>query len=121
MWLVVLGKRLQGALLNLVANALDACVRGGRVEVAVTEDGENVHVAVVDNGRGMAAEVMQHVGTPFFTTRERGTGLGVVLARAAFEQHGGTLEYRSGPGAGHDRPRHLATSTRGASGAHRST
>ena len=34
------------------------------------------------------------------TTRERGTGLGVVLARAAFEQHGGTLEYRSAPGQG---------------------
>ncbi len=93
-------KQLRGALLNLVANAIEACARGGRVEIAVTEDGENIHVAVVDNGRGMAAEVMQHVGTPFFTTRDRGTGLGVVLARAAFEQHGGTLEYRSAPGQG---------------------
>jgi signal transduction histidine kinase len=93
-------KRLQGALLNLVANAIDACARGCRVEIAVTEDGDNIHVAVIDNGRGMAAEVMQHVGTPFFTTREHGTGLGVVLARATFEQHGGTLEYRSAPGQG---------------------
>jgi signal transduction histidine kinase len=44
--------------------------------------------------------VAQRVGTPFFTTRERGTGLGVVLARAAFEQHGGTLEHWSAPGRG---------------------
>ncbi len=93
-------KRLQGALLNLVANAIDACARGGHVEVAVSEGGGNVSVAVVDDGRGMAPEVVQRVGTPFFTTRERGTGLGVVLARAAFEQHGGRLEYRSAPGQG---------------------
>jgi signal transduction histidine kinase len=93
-------KQLRGALLNLVANAIDACARGGRVEIAVAEDGGNVRVAVVDNGRGMPPEVVRQVGTPFFTTRERGTGLGVVLARAAFEQHGGTLEYRSAPGQG---------------------
>jgi signal transduction histidine kinase len=93
-------KLLRGALLNLVANAIDACARGGRVEIAVSEDGGNVRVAVVDDGRGMAPDVVRQVGTPFFTTRERGTGLGVVLARAAFEQHGGTLEYRSAPGQG---------------------
>jgi signal transduction histidine kinase len=93
-------KQLHGALLNLVANAIDACARGGRVEIAVADEGGSVRVAVVDDGRGMAPEVVQQVGTPFFTTRERGTGLGVVLARAAFEQHGGTLEYRSAPGRG---------------------
>jgi signal transduction histidine kinase len=93
-------KRLRGALLNLVANAIDACARGGRVEIAVAENGGSVRVAVTDNGRGMSPEVARRVGTPFFTTRERGTGLGVVLARAAFEQHGGTLEYQSAPGQG---------------------
>jgi signal transduction histidine kinase len=93
-------KQLRGALLNLVANALEACSRGGRVEVALAEDDETVRVEVSDDGRGMSPEVVQRVGTPFFTTRERGTGLGVVLARAAFEQHGGTLEYRSVQGKG---------------------
>jgi signal transduction histidine kinase len=93
-------KRIHGALLNLVANAIDACASGCRVEIALDEDGGNVRVAIVDNGRGMAPEVVQRVGTPFFTTRECGTGLGVVLARAAFKQHGGTLEYQSAPGQG---------------------
>jgi signal transduction histidine kinase len=93
-------KQLRGALLNLVANAIDACARGGRVEIVVADDGGKVRLSVVDSGRGMPPEVVQRVGTPFFTTRERGTGLGVVLARAAFEQHGGTLEYQSAPGEG---------------------
>jgi signal transduction histidine kinase len=48
----------------------------------------------------MAPEVLDRIGTPFFTTREEGTGLGVVVARAAFAQHGGSLVYSSQPGRG---------------------
>jgi signal transduction histidine kinase len=43
----------------------------------------------------MPPEVLEKIGTPFFTTREDGTGLGVALARAAFVQHGGALQYTS--------------------------
>jgi signal transduction histidine kinase len=93
-------RQLRGALLNLVANAIEACSQGGRVQISLAEDGGKVRIAVADDGRGMPPDVVQRVGTPFFTTRERGTGLGVVLARAAFEQHGGTLEYRTAPGRG---------------------
>ena len=49
---------------------------------------------------GMSPEVLIRLGTPFFTTREEGTGLGVVVARATFAQHGGSLEYSSEPGRG---------------------
>src|SRR5207245_7542273 len=52
------------------------------------------------SGRGMPPEGLERVGTPFFTTREQGTGLGVAMARAAFRQHGGSLEYRSEEGRG---------------------
>jgi signal transduction histidine kinase len=48
----------------------------------------------------MPPEVLDRIGTPFFTTREEGTGLGVVVARAAFAQHGGSLVYSSQPGRG---------------------
>jgi signal transduction histidine kinase len=48
----------------------------------------------------MPAEVMQRLGTPYFTTREDGTGLGVVLARAVIALHGGSLRYESEPGKG---------------------
>jgi signal transduction histidine kinase len=57
-------------------------------------------VEIRDTGRGMPAEVLSRVGTPFFTTREKGTGLGVLLARGVFTQHGGRLEYASEPGRG---------------------
>ncbi|HZZ83969.1 MAG TPA: HAMP domain-containing sensor histidine kinase [Anaeromyxobacteraceae bacterium] len=93
-------QRIRGALVNLVANAIEACPARGLVEIAIEDDGTTARFAVTDTGAGMPPEIVEHVGTPFFTTRERGTGLGVALARAAFEQHGGTLEYRSTPGEG---------------------
>ncbi len=93
-------RRLREAIFNLVANAIDATPPGGIVEVGVIRRGGRAEVLVSDSGRGMPREVLERVGTPFFTTREQGTGLGVAMARAAFSQHGGSLEYRSEEGRG---------------------
>lgn len=93
-------QRLGEAIFNLVDNAIDACSLGGVVEVTVQQETSVVRIAVHDSGRGMPPEVLERIGTPFFTTRDQGTGLGVVLARAIFEQHGGKLEYSSVPGQG---------------------
>jgi signal transduction histidine kinase len=94
-------RRLKEALLNLVANALESTPPGGSVDVRVEGvAGGGARLFVKDTGRGMSQEVLERVGTPFFTTRERGTGLGVTLARAVFTQHGGELRYESKPGTG---------------------
>ncbi len=92
--------RLKEALLNLVANAIEATPPGGEVVVEVEPRGDEVEIAVRDTGRGMTAETLSRIGTPFFTTREGGTGLGVVLARSVIEQHGGSMCYESEPGKG---------------------
>jgi signal transduction histidine kinase len=91
---------LREALFNLVANGLAATPPGGSVEVDIAERDGVAVLAVRDSGRGMTREVLERVGTPFFTTREQGSGLGVALARAAFVQHGGSLEYASAEGQG---------------------
>jgi signal transduction histidine kinase len=57
-------------------------------------------IVVRDTGRGMTKDSASRVGTPFFTTREGGTGLGVVIAKTAIAQHRGTLDYQSTPGVG---------------------
>jgi signal transduction histidine kinase len=89
-----------GALLNLTANALEATPRGGRVTLLYDVGQDAVRMAVRDTGAGMTPSVAARVGTPFFTTREGGTGLGVVIARSAIVQHGGTLEFDSHPRSG---------------------
>jgi len=93
-------RRLKDALFNLIGNAVEATAHGGEVEVEIDEGERGARIAVRDSGRGMAPDVLDRLGTPFFTTREQGTGLGVVTARAAFAQHGGSLVYTSEPGRG---------------------
>lgn len=93
-------RRLREALFNLMANALEACEAGGRVEAHAARQEGAVILQVRDTGRGMSPETLARVGTPFFTTREQGTGLGVTLARAVAAQHGGTLTFESQEGRG---------------------
>jgi signal transduction histidine kinase len=97
---VVDAQRLKEALFNLVGNGIEACAPGALVEVVIEEEPAGARISVADSGRGMPPEILSRLGTPFFTTREDGTGLGVVLARAVFDQHGGTLNYTSAPGRG---------------------
>jgi signal transduction histidine kinase len=93
-------RRLREALLNLVANAIEATLPGGFVEVEVRPTVDEAEIVIRDTGRGMPAETLRRIGTPFFTTRDEGTGLGVVLARSVIAQHGGSLRYDSEPGRG---------------------
>jgi two-component system sensor histidine kinase HydH len=93
-------RRLKEALLNLVANSIEATPPGGEVVVEVRPAGDATEIVIRDTGRGMPAETLGRIGTPFFTTRDDGTGLGVVLARSVVAQHGGSLRYESEPGRG---------------------
>jgi signal transduction histidine kinase len=93
-------RRLKEVFLNLVSNAIEATPSGGRVFVEVRASKEHSEVVVVDDGKGMSPDELARVGTPYFTTRAKGTGLGVVLAKTVVEQHGGKLEYESEKGRG---------------------
>jgi signal transduction histidine kinase len=94
-------RRLKEALINLVANAIEATPEGGRVALRVRPAGAGaITLAVEDTGRGIAADDLERLGTSFFTTRPNGTGLGVVLAQSVIAQHGGTLQYTSTLGEG---------------------
>jgi signal transduction histidine kinase len=93
-------------LLNLTINALEATPpRDGEVRVAAKRVNDWVELEVVDNGRGIAADVLDHVFEPFFTAKrgvgEPGTGLGLSISHAIIESHGGQVRAASdGPGRG---------------------
>jgi signal transduction histidine kinase len=70
------------------------------VAVDVRPHGDGAEIVVRDTGGGMSAEILRHVGSPFFTTREEGSGIGVAIARSVAARHGGRLEYASAPGDG---------------------
>ncbi len=93
-------RRLKEALLNLVANGIEATPSGGSVQLRVRTTAAGVTLEVKDSGRGISPEDLERLGTSFFTTRPNGTGLGVVLAQGVITQHGGSLSYTSAVGQG---------------------
>lgn len=93
---------LNQALLNILLNAAQAVGDGGRIEVLSECVGQEIRVAVKDNGCGISGEILPRIFDPFFTTRDvgQGTGLGLTVARDIIASHGGRIEVLSQPGAG---------------------
>ncbi|MBI4565733.1 MAG: HAMP domain-containing histidine kinase [Planctomycetes bacterium] len=94
---------LQQAFLNVLMNAVDACSpQAGKVSVTHRIEGGRVRVLVEDNGAGMEAEELERCQDPFFTTKDQGegTGLGLPVAKAIVENHGGSVALRSQKGRG---------------------
>ena len=90
------------ALTNVIENALHAMPGAGRLSIGVTRsaDGRSVAVAVRDNGVGMDAEALGRVFEPYFSTKARGTGLGLTIAKRNVELNGGTIAVVSEKGVG---------------------
>ena len=92
---------LRQAFLNLCVNAVQAMQPGGgRLDVHLRREVDDVVVEFQDSGPGIAPEALKHVFEPFFTTKANGTGLGLAIVRQAAETHGGTVSVESQPGAG---------------------
>lgn len=99
----VLGSReaLSGALLNLLANAMQACQAGGRVKLAaMSEGGGWLAFRVADTGKGIPQGLQERLFEPFFTTRTDGTGLGLAIVREVTQMHGGEVSVQSKEGEG---------------------
>jgi signal transduction histidine kinase len=92
------GDQVRRAVLNVLRNALQSGAHEVRVSVRLA--GSCVEVAVSDDGRGMDALTRDRAFEPFFTTRARGTGLGLPLTRRVVEMHAGHVSIRSDPGQG---------------------
>ncbi|WP_166267535.1 sensor histidine kinase [Marinobacter caseinilyticus] len=87
-------------LVNLVANAIQACEPGGVVQLRTFRNGDRTTVDVTDNGSGMHESVLQRVTEPFFTTRQEGTGLGLSITHQLIKLNGGDLLIQSTKGEG---------------------
>jgi signal transduction histidine kinase len=91
--------QLRRALLNLARNAV-AAARAGHVALAAELEGGRVRIEIRDDGPGVNAELREKIFTPFFTTREKGTGLGLAFVREIVRDHGSEVGVRDAPGGG---------------------
>lgn len=94
---------LRQAFSNLLRNAVEACADASvapHVSVEGRVDGSNVRVAVEDNGPGIPVAARERIFQPFFTTKSRGTGLGLALVQKIVVSHNGRLHVGAGPSGG---------------------
>jgi signal transduction histidine kinase len=89
-------EKFEQALLNLVINALEAMPEGGRLTVRATVAGAELRVSVQDSGPGIPVEIRPNLFQPYFTTKDRGSGMGLALSEKLIGQHGGNIGYRTG-------------------------
>ncbi|WP_318505856.1 ATP-binding protein [Bacillus sp. T3] len=89
-------KQIKQALINILKNAIESMHHGGTVEVFVAGNGPNkIQVTVQDHGCGVDAEKLKKLGEPFFTTKQDGTGLGLLVTKKIIEDHHGELLFES--------------------------
>lgn len=85
-------------ILNLVKNGMEAMANGGTLVIKTfTDDGETV-LLVQDHGSGISPELADKIGTPFFTTKEKGTGLGLAVCYGIASRHNASITLDTGPG-----------------------
>lgn len=91
---------LKQVLLNLVLNGIQSMPRGGSLTLEAKAAGGTMDVIVADTGEGIPKEILPRIFEPYFTTKTRGVGLGMTIARRIVEAHGGTLTVDSTVGQG---------------------
>ena len=85
---------------NLLKNALEAMKDGSSIDIVLSSDDQDVSVSFRDSGVGMTADQLAHLFEPYRTSKERGTGLGLMISKRIVTDHGGTIAAESAPGSG---------------------
>lgn len=101
--LMVDGEKLRQVFSNILDNATDALAsipEDRRLEIFIENGGRKAQVRIRDNGAGIPADKIERIFNPFFTTKEKGTGLGMAISKKIVEAHEGTIDVVSEQGRG---------------------
>jgi PAS domain S-box-containing protein len=93
-------KQIEQVLVNLIKNAMQAMTKGGTLTLQTGEGSEGVWVSVADTGGGIPHEQINRIFEPFYTTKKKGTGLGLMIVQRIVRAHGGRIELESQVGRG---------------------
>jgi signal transduction histidine kinase len=97
-------EQIHQVILNIALNAVEAMPDGGTLTIRTSriesDTGDAVAISVRDTGMGIRREAIKQIFTPFFTTRERGVGLGLAVCQRIIRNHGGRIRVKSIPGQG---------------------
>jgi signal transduction histidine kinase len=88
------------AFLNILINAIQSMQDGGTIDIKVEEARDTYQIEIEDTGCGISDENVDKIFNPFFTTKEKGSGLGLSIVRKIIEGHRGTIDIQSREGGG---------------------
>jgi two-component system, sporulation sensor kinase A len=91
---------LKQVFMNVIQNALDALSKNGQIDVSIFSDESEVIVKIMDDGCGIPKERLSKLGEPFYSTKEKGTGLGLMTSYRIIESHKGKIHIESVEGKG---------------------
>ncbi|MCR2807988.1 PAS domain-containing sensor histidine kinase [Paenibacillus soyae] len=94
------GNQMKQVFINVLKNALEAMPDGGEIDIGLTVQRDNICIRFQDQGCGIPKDKVKRIGQPFFSLKEKGTGLGMMLSFKIIENHGGVLSIDSEIGKG---------------------
>ncbi len=92
--------QIKQALVNLIKNAMQAMTKGGLLTIETGSHMDGVWMSVQDTGSGISQDQSNRIFEPFYTTKKKGTGLGLMIVQRIVREHGGRIELESHPGKG---------------------
>ena len=94
-------KKFQQCLINIIKNGIESMKsKGGKLHIHLSSSPDKVQIDISDQGVGMSQEQMNRLGQPYFTTKEKGTGLGLMVSYSIIKGMCGTIEVSSEVGKG---------------------
>jgi two-component system, sporulation sensor kinase A len=100
-YLLCNANQLKQVFVNFLKNAIESMPNGGTVQIDIrTMENTSVIITISDEGMGIDEGLMQYLGTPFYTTKDRGIGLGLTVSNKIIQEHGGTMSIESEKGKG---------------------
>ncbi|MDQ0219713.1 PAS domain-containing protein [Peribacillus cavernae] len=87
--------QLKQVFLNMLKNAIEALPDGGNIQISLSSEEQDIQVLIADDGIGMSLDQIQKLGEPFYTTKETGTGLGLMVSYKIIQNHKGSIHVKS--------------------------
>ncbi|WP_040955575.1 ATP-binding protein [Virgibacillus sp. SK37] len=84
--------QIKQVILNLVKNGIEAMDQPGKITIRLEVNNESIIIRVIDEGGGIPSDLINKIGEPFFTTKQAGTGLGLMISKQILEQHKAILD-----------------------------
>jgi len=88
------------AFFNIFINAVQSMKNGGDITITIKEENQNYHIHIRDTGEGISKKNINKIFNPFFTTKDKGSGLGLPIVKKIIEGHNGTIDIKSEIGKG---------------------